>query len=72
MNPDYGAPFVSKLIFSLVVNVSSFSVRSHGYKRKIDQPAYHQSVICRVKSIICLYDRSYFHSVVTKNRSVLK
>ena len=26
--------------------------------RKIDQPAYHQSVICRVNSIICLYDRS--------------
>ena len=33
--------------------------------RKINQPAYHQSVISRAKSIICLYDRSYFHSVVT-------
>ena len=27
-------------------------------RRKIDQPAYHQSVICLVNSIICLYDRS--------------
>ena len=26
--------------------------------RKIDQPAYHQSIICLVNSIICLYDRS--------------
>ena len=26
--------------------------------RKIDQPAYHQSVICLVNSITCLYDRS--------------
>ena len=29
----YGAPFVSKLIFSLVINFSSFSVLNHGFKR---------------------------------------
>ena len=27
----YGAPFVSKLIFSLVINFSSFSVLNHGF-----------------------------------------
>ena len=30
---NYGAPFVSKLIFSLVINFSSFSVLNHGFKR---------------------------------------
>ena len=33
INVDYGAPFVSKLIFSLVINFSSFSVLNHGFKR---------------------------------------